>query len=326
MIKFITDSSADIPAELMQEFDIRPVATHVIWGDQQYADRIDMQPDEFFQRIQSDPVIPTSSTPSIAEFQLAFDQAIRDGATQIVCMTVSAALSSTNMTAQQAARDYDIPIHVINSCSISMTAGWQLLAGARLAALGKSIDEVLRKIDEVRKSAIFIAGLDSFIWATRSGRLANLFRIINNAFPVKPIVSITTQQGKIEPVSLRRTYNSLKEGLLSSFLKLVPDLQNHRLAIMHANAHIHAMELKEKILRIAKPVELIVSSTGPVIGIHTGPKALAFCSARSLDLVRNTIPEYKARAPHRQRSTRRRGAIAGSKLAASDQFRLPAFP
>ena len=326
MIKFITDSSADIPAELMQEFDIRPVATHVIWGDQQYADRIDMQPDEFFQRIQSDPVIPTSSTPSIAEFQLAFDQAIRDGATQIVCMTVSAALSSTNMTAQQAARDYDIPIHVINSCSISMTAGWQLLAGARLAALGKSIDEVLRKIDEVRKSAIFIAGLDSFIWATRSGRLANLFRIINNAFPVKPIVSITTQQGKIEPVSLRRTYNSLKEGLLSSFLKLVPDLQNHRLAIMHANAHIHAMELKEKILRIAKPVELIVSSTGPVIGIHTGPKALAFCSARSLDLVRNTIPEYKARAPHRQRSTRRRGAIAGSKPVASDQFRLPAFP
>ncbi len=282
MIKFITDSSSDIPAEMMQEFDIRSVATHVIWGDQQYADRIDIQPEEFFRRIQSDPVIPTSSTPSIAEFQLAFDQAIRDGATQIVCMTVSAAFSAINSTAQQAARDYDIPIHVVNSCSISMTAGWQLLAGARMAALGKSINEVLQKIDEVRKSAVFLAGLDSFVWATRGGRLAHLFRLLNNAFPVKPLVAITTELGKIEPVSLRRTYNSLKEGLLTSFLKLVPDLQNHRLAIMHADAHEHAMELKEKILRIAKPVELIVSSTGPVIGIHTGPKALAFCSARDI--------------------------------------------
>lgn len=282
MIKFITDSSADIPAELMRELDIRPVATYVIWGNEQFADRVNLQPEEFFRRVATDPVVPTSSTPSIADFQSAYDAAIADGATEIVCMTVSARLSSTNMVAQQAALGYSLPIHVLNSNGVSMMAGWQVLAGARLAALGRSIQEVLQKIDEVRHSVVFLAGLDSIVWATRGGRLANVFRILNNALPVKPIVGISPEQGKIEGVSLRRTYNSLKDGLLTAFLKRVPDLHNHRLAILHADAMDAALELKERILQIGNPVELLVSSTGPVIGTHTGPKAFGICSAKDL--------------------------------------------
>ena len=282
MIKFITDSSADIPIELMREFDIRAVPTHIIWGDQQFADRVDIQPEEFYQRVQVDPMVPTSSTPSIGDFQIAYDQAIEDGATEIVCMTVGARLSSINSTAQVAARGYEIPIHVVNSNGISMMAGWQLLAGARLAALGKSCRDVLEKIDEVRRSVVFLAGLDSLFWAKRSGRLANAFRVLSNAFPVKPIVTIRTAVGKVEPVTLRRTYASLKEGLLAAFLKRVPELRNQRVAIMHAGAPETALELKEKILRVAKPAELMVSYTGPVIGLHIGPKAFGIASAQAL--------------------------------------------
>src|SRR5574340_418387 len=94
-IAILTDSTCDIPDDLVEHYNIQIVPQVIIWGDQQYRDRIDLQPAEFYQRLASDPVRPHSSLPSLYDFQEAYEKAISRGATELIILTVSSAMSGT---------------------------------------------------------------------------------------------------------------------------------------------------------------------------------------------------------------------------------------
>ena len=277
MIKFVCDSTADIPQELIDKFDIQVVPTHLIWGNEDYLDRVTIQPEEFYRRAAVDPVHPTSATPSVGEFKTAFGAAITIYATEIVCLSIGSKLSSIMKIAQIAAADYQVPIHVVDTQGTTMLTGWQVLAGARRAEEGGSISEVLDAIEKTRKSVFILFGLDTLSWVSRGGRMGNTFRWLTGMLPVKPILCLSSDKGKFEAIALKRAYKGVKEGLLNAFFKRVPDISNCRLAILHGDALESALELQDRILEVAQPLELSISSTGPVVGLHTGPKALALC-------------------------------------------------
>ena len=151
MIKFVCDSTADLPAELIEQYDIKVVPTHLIWGEEDLLDRITIQPEEFYRRAAVDPIHPTSATPTVAEFKAAYDSAISSGATEIVCLPIGSKLSSTVKIAQLAANDYNLPVHVIDTLGTTMLTGWQVLAGARCVEQGGAIGDVLNWIEETRK-------------------------------------------------------------------------------------------------------------------------------------------------------------------------------
>ena len=277
MIKFVCDSTADIPQELIEEYDIQVVTTHLIWGEEEFLDRVTIQPEEFYRRALTDPAHPTSATPTVGEFKAAYNAAIARGATQIVCLPIGSRLSSTHKIAQLAAADYKLPVHVVDTQGTTMLTGWQALAGARSAASGGSIADVLKVIEETRKSVFILFGLDTLSWVARGGRMGNTFRWRTSMLPVKPILSLSSEKGKFEAIALKRAFKGLKEGLLTAYFKRVPDISSCRLAILHGDAYETALELKERVLEVGKPLELFISSTGPVVGLHTGPKALALC-------------------------------------------------
>jgi len=95
MIKIVTDSACDIPEDLTQEYDIIKVPTHIIWDGEDYLDSVTMTAEEFYRRLPTTTAIPTSSQPSAGEFRQAYDDAIAQGAEEIVCLTVSSKLSGT---------------------------------------------------------------------------------------------------------------------------------------------------------------------------------------------------------------------------------------
>ncbi len=95
MIAIITDSTCDIPEALIRQYDIIVVPQTVIWGDRQYLDRVDLQPEELYRRLATDSQRPTSSLPRVVDFQNAYESAVKQGADEIIVLTISSAMSGT---------------------------------------------------------------------------------------------------------------------------------------------------------------------------------------------------------------------------------------
>ena len=276
MIKIVTDSACDVPEGLTQEYGIIKVPTHIIWDGEQYLDSVTMTADEFYRRLPTTSAIPTSSQPSMGEFRQAYLDAAVQGATEIVCLTVSGKLSGTFESASNAARESEVPVQVVDSRSISMQQGWQVLAAARVAQLGASVRQILDAIEEVRQKVVFSVGLPSLANLARSGRLGPAFKLIGNVvIAVHPLVAVNAESGKIEPVGLARTKKSMLDKVFNHFkLKIGNGVKLHA-AVMHGAALEEAMLLRDRIQQELEPVEMILTSTGPVLGADAGPGAVA---------------------------------------------------
>ena len=277
-IGIITDSTCDIPQNLVDQYGIIVIPQFIVWGDEQYRDRIDMQPLEFYQRLAVDVRHPTSAVAGVPDFQQAYEQAARQGAQEIIIVTLSSAMSGLYQTAQSAAELVDTPVSVVDAKGPSMSIGWQALAAARAREAGMDLPGILNCVAEVRKKLILLIGMETMQYLERSGRIGGAIKWVGSKLQVKPFVSVNHQTGLIEPVSLARTHKALVEMLYSKFSERVAGGKNLRVAVLHGNAPQEAEALAERIRVEHQPLELLVHMTGPILGSKSGPGALAICS------------------------------------------------
>jgi DegV family protein with EDD domain len=277
MIGIITDSTCDVPENLLEQFGIIVIPQIVIWGEQQLRDRIDLQPKEFYERLATDQVRPHSSLPSIGDIQSAFQEAIDRGSSQLIVLTVSSAMSGTYGLVQTAASSLSIPVSMVDAKGPSMSLGWQVLAVAQARDSGADLASILDRVSKVRgKLAQFVA-MDSLEYLQRGGRIGGAVKWVGSFLRVKPLVSINHKTGLVEPVSIARTHKTLVELLYNKFFEKVKGGKNLHIAVLHGNVADEALELAERIRAEFKPLELLVNMTGPVLGINTGPGAMALC-------------------------------------------------
>jgi fatty acid-binding protein DegV len=146
----VTDSSAYIPAEAQRGLDITVIPLWLIWDDDRYRDGIDIEPQAFYARLKDSKSLPTSSQPSAKEFELFFRQVAKD-CDAIVAVLASSRISGTVECAQAALADFpDFPIRIVDSLSSSMGLGFAVLAAARAARAGKTLDEVVKAAESMR--------------------------------------------------------------------------------------------------------------------------------------------------------------------------------
>jgi DegV family protein with EDD domain len=276
-IGIITDSTCDIPEALLEHYGIIVIPQVVIWGEEQYRDRIDLQPAEFYRRLAVDPVRPHSSLPSLGNFQEAFETAISRGADQLVVLTVSSAMSGTYDMARTAAQSYKVPVVVVDSKGPTMTLGWQVLAAARAREFGADVDSILKQVEQVRGRLVQLVAMESLQYLQTGGRIGDAARWAGTLLRVKPLVSINHTTGRVQPEGLARTHSALVELLYKKFFEALKGGKNFRIAVLHGNVQEQAQALAERIRVEFAPVELLINITGPVLGINTGPGALALC-------------------------------------------------
>ncbi len=276
-IAILTDSTCDLPETLIDQYGILVIPHIVIWGDQQYRDRVDIQPAEFYQRLASDPQRPTSSQAGIPDFASAYEQAASRGAKEIIMLTVSSAMSGAFQMAKNAARLVKIPVRVVDSKGPTMTLGWQVLAAARACAAGLDLQDVLDAVENVRKSLVQFVAMDTLEYLQKGGRIGNAVKWVGGLLQVKPLVSINHQTGLVEPEGLARTHKNLVEMLYTKFFASLKGSQNLHVAVLHGNVPAEAEALAGRIVDEYHPGELLINMTGPVLGINTGPGALALC-------------------------------------------------
>lgn len=274
-IAIITDSTCDIPTDLLMEHDIQIVPHTIVWGEEQLLDRIDIQPDEFYDRIEKDDIVPTTAQATEQQFLESYKAAISRGYREIVVVTLSNHLSGAIQSAQNAAKLVETPIHVFDSLSVTMSLGWQVLAAARVRDMGGSIQDILQKITQVRDRVSLYVGMNTIEFIRRGGRIGDAVRLLGMMLNIKPVVRVNAKRGVVEEVGLARTYQKAVEIMYTRFFDTMDRTKKLHIAVQHGNAYGEAEKLVQRIKDEFHPVETMTSITGPVLGINTGPRALA---------------------------------------------------
>ena len=149
---------------------------------------MDLTPEDFYQRLEKDPIWPTTTLPSPSDFEKVYRDAITDGAREIVMMTDSSAMSGTFHLAEQVGRKMDVPVHAVDLKGPTMSLGWQVLAAARIRELGGTATKMIDAVARVRDKLVLIVCLDTLEYLHRGGRIGSATRFIGSLLDINPLV------------------------------------------------------------------------------------------------------------------------------------------
>lgn len=276
-IALITDSGCDLPDDLLQQYDIHMVPLYILWGGESLRDRVDIAPDVFYRRLVSDPVHPTTSQPHAQDFVQAINRAVEQGAQEVVIITISGGMSSTYNSATQAATAVSVPVQVWDSRSNSLTQGFEVLAAARVRAAGGSAQDMIAAADQVRQRAVTLLHVDTLEYLYRGGRIGRAAKWMGTVLNLKPQLYVDHETGKIEPGARSRHRAQALEKLYQQFFAQMDATKPLHVGVVHGDTREDAEQLAERIRREYQPVELMIGVTSPVMGVHTGPGAMALC-------------------------------------------------
>ena len=277
MIAIITYSTCDIPEALINKYQIKIVPHVIIWGEEEFLDRVDLSPQVFYQRLAVDPQRPTTSQAGVVDFLNTIMSVQANGATEAVILTVSSAMSGAFQMACRAAEKVDIPVSVIDSKGPTMSQGWQVLAAAHAHDESANRVAIVEKVAEVRSRLVQIVAMENRDYLQTGGRIGDAAKWVGTMLNLKPVVSINHETGKMEPVGLARSHKGMVQMLYSKYFKEVNYGKGLYIAVLHGNALEEVKKLTKGIVEEFSPVVMIVNVTGPVLGINTGPGALALC-------------------------------------------------
>ncbi len=269
-VRIVTDSSCDLPPGLAAKHRIEIVPLTIRFGDEEFVDRRDLSPKEFWARCALSPVLPETAAPSPGAFEEAFRRAAAEGRDGIVCITLSAALSGTYGAAQLGAKAVAdaVPVRVVDSRSLTMALGNMCLCAAREAEAGKGLEAVAQVVEELTERTRVYAALDTLENLKKGGRIGGAQAMVASMLSIKPIIDVTG--GKVEQESKQRTRaKSLR--YLADKVREHPRVEN--LAVMHGDAP-DVDEMLDLLAPIYPRDEIIVGDLGAVIGTHGGPRTM----------------------------------------------------
>jgi DegV family protein with EDD domain len=276
-IALITDSTCDLPQVLRERYAINVLPLTVIWGNEQLRDGVDIQPEAFYERLVADPIYPTTSQPTPQNFLDIYERVQRQGAQEIVVMTISSAMSGTYESAKLAAPIIDMPVHVVDSKSNSMSLGWQILAAARAREAGGDAAAMIAAADAARKTMVYIITLDTLEYLHKGGRIGGASAFIGTLLNFKPQILVNHETGMVEAGRRTRTRQKALQALYNDFFAQLDTSKPMRIAVLHNAALPEAETLAARVQVEFAPRELVISIVSPILGVHTGPRAVALC-------------------------------------------------
>jgi len=275
-IGIVTDSTSDLPAYLVEEHQIQVVPTVLILEGREYADGIGITREEFYTRLPSFRTPPTTAAPSIGDFATPYETLLSQGCGHVISIHAASQLTTIVNVARQAAKEFPDKVTCIDSGSLSLGLGFQVLAAAEESELG--LKSVLDAIVSTRKRLQVSAALDTMEYLRRSGRVPGAVATLGGLLSIKPMIELI--DGEVKAIGAVRTTKQADERILNFLLKQ-GELQ--RLAIMHTNAEPRARKLLNEMMsrvRQSVPRDILFVNVTAVIGTHLGPNGLGFAAIR----------------------------------------------
>jgi DegV family protein with EDD domain len=275
-VAIVTDSTAFMPTEFTRHLPIFFIPLHVIWGDETFLDNVDITADQFYEKLKTSKVLPSTSQPSPAAFQDLYLKLIDQGY-DILSIHISARLSGTIDSAIQARNMLpNMQIEILDSETTSLAMGFHVLAAARLAAQGATLHECKIEAEQARSHCGVLFVLNTLEFLRRGGRIGGGAAFLGTMLNLKPILEI--RGGRVEAVERVRTSTKARDRMIDLFVsKVAAERCPIRIATMHADTPEDAALLLEKARQrfgITDVAETIIGNVSPVLGVHTGNGAL----------------------------------------------------
>jgi len=270
-VRIVTDSSADLPAELVQELGITVVPLYVRFGEEVYREQVDISLDEFYQKLEHGPIHPVTIQPSPQDFVTAY-QKLSQEADGIVSIHISGKLSGTCNSALQGKKllEKDFPIEVVDSQIITVGLALICIAAAKMAKAGESLASVVEEVKQMIPNVRLLGLLDTLKYLQKGGRIGKAKALLGSVLNVKPM--ITLKEGEVVPAGQARSRSKGIERLFS-FVESASNIED--LVIAYNTTPDEAQALAERLGSIFTKEAVKVVRLGTTLGVHMGPGGLA---------------------------------------------------
>jgi DegV family protein with EDD domain len=270
-VRIITDSTCDLPAEIVSRLGICVLPLYIHVGNRDYLDGIDMTRADFYEKLPTFTHHPTTAVPSLLKFHAIYDMLADEGASEVLSIHISRTLSSIVDVAQTAAAETtSVPVTVFDSRQLSLGTGFLVQTAAELALEGCSVVEILAVLNDQIKRTHVWAVLDTLQYLRRSGRMNGVISNLGEILQIKPILKMYDGVSGVERVRTRS----------KAIARLLDKLRAHgpykKLAFLHSGALEEAQAMQDEVREFLPPGETWFEVINPVLGAHIGPGVVGF--------------------------------------------------
>jgi len=270
-VAIVTDGACSLTPAQGEQLGVHVAPVYVNFDNNTYKAGVDMEASEFYSMMHASKKLPTTAQPTAADFINLYTR-LADEVDEIITVVISHHMSATLQSAEMAKEQFTkVPVHIIDSESVSLGLGMIAIAAARMAAQGQDAKAVIQLVEEVKRRINVIFTVDTLEYLHKGGRIGGATAFLGSALNIKPILYI--KDGRIEPLERQRTRKRSISRLLEILETNVGSAEVN-VAILHGNIPDEAYELEKQIRGRFNCVELVTSEMGPVIGVHAGPGTL----------------------------------------------------
>lgn len=264
-VRIVTDSGCDLAREICEPLGISIVPLSIRFGNEEFTDVIDLNPDQFYDKMAATGLLPETAAPSPGQFTKAFQDLAAQGADEVVCINLSRGLSATGQAADAGAREVadTIKVHNVDSQSVSMGHGTLVLRAAAAAADGADAESIVALIEELREPLRVYGVLDTLDNLKKGGRIGGAQAMLGTMLSIKPCLDLSS--GVVEEAGRQRTRKKAL-GWLRSMLR--DGAEN--VSVGHGNA-TDISNFLDDLAGLTNIDKVRVGKIGPVIGSHGGP-------------------------------------------------------
>lgn len=268
-IALITDTTADLPEEVIKKYDIKVMPFRIIYKDREYKDRVEITPEQVYEELPNE--VPTSSLPSMKDMEEVFAQLEKEGYTHVIAIVLSTGLSGILNAVKLVSENHENMItYVCDSKSISLGEGIIVEECGKMIEEGKNFEEIVNKIPSlVKRSHVFFV-VKTLEYLKKGGRIGKVAGTIGQLLNIKPIIGIGEDGKYFTYDKVRGRKQSLSK--LCNIFKEITQGKKCDLYVMHGNDYKDAQGVYKEISKLdsVKSIQF-GGQISPVAGVHTGP-------------------------------------------------------
>jgi DegV family protein with EDD domain len=270
-VKIVTDSTVDLSKEEIEQYDVEVVPLSITIDNETFLDGVDITAKEFMERMGRSKELPKSSQPAVGQFVEVYEKYINEGY-DIVSIHMTGGMSGTVRSAESAANMVDGNIKVIDSMYISKALSFQVIEAAKMARDGKTVEDIAKRVDEIRRNTTLYVVVDTLENLIKGGRIGRGKALIGSLLNIKPIASL--EDGVYTPEAKVRSHSQVIKYLTEKLEEDTAGKTIKGIGLVHAEGLELAEKLKQSVMNVSGYTNFSIGYTTPVISTHTGAGAI----------------------------------------------------
>ncbi len=272
-IALITDSACDLDLNTLKENNINLLPLRIIYSNGDYRDRIDITPQEVYDNLENE--VPKTSLPSAQETEEILTKLETEGYTHVICISISSGLSGSFNAIRLALEDHPkLTSFVYDSKILAYPQGEIVLEVAKLIKEGKSFEEIVQEIPEIRKRVIGYFTINTLEYLKKGGRIGRLAGTVGELLNLKPIITTDEDGVYYNVAKVRGRKQSLSK--MTELLKGYLDKSKCEIAVLHAGCEDEAIKYMNSLKDLPNVESIKIAEISPALGIHGGPGLIGF--------------------------------------------------